>query len=111
MHDLIIIGAGPAGLTAAIYAGRFKLNTLIFEKMSAGGQILLSPSIENYPGFPEGVSTFELMDKFKKQVEGLGLSIEDKEVLEISSNGKFYRVKTQDKNFEAKSRKANSESK
>ncbi len=49
MHDLIIIGAGPAGLAAAIYAGRFKLDTLVFEKMSVGGQILLSPSIENYP--------------------------------------------------------------
>ncbi len=102
MRDLIIIGAGPAGLTAAIYAGRFKLDTLILEKMSAGGQILLSPSIENYPGFPEGVSTFELMDKFKKQVEDLGLGIEDKEALEISSNDKFYQIETQDKIFEAK---------
>lgn len=102
MHDLIIIGAGPAGLTAALYAGRFKLDTLIFEKMSAGGQILLSPSIENYPGFPEGVSTFELMDKFKKQVEALGLRIEDKEALGVSSNEKFHQVKTRDENFEAK---------
>jgi len=102
MHDLIIIGAGPAGLTAAIYAGRFKLDTLVLEKMSAGGQILLSPSIENYPGFPEGVSTFELMDKFKKQVEDLGLCIEDKEAFEISPRGRFYQIKTQDKVFEAK---------
>jgi len=102
MHDLIIIGAGPAGLTAALYAGRFKLDTLIFEKISAGGQILLSPSIENYPGFPEGVSTFELIDKFKKQVEDLGLALESKEVLEVIPEGKFYRVKTQDGDFEAK---------
>jgi thioredoxin reductase (NADPH) len=102
MHDVIIIGAGPAGLTAALYAGRFKLDTLIFEKISAGGQILLSPSIENYPGFPEGVSTFELIDKFKKQVEGLGLKLESKEVLEVIPEGKFYRVKTQEGDFEAK---------
>ncbi|MDD2680373.1 MAG: thioredoxin-disulfide reductase [Candidatus Omnitrophica bacterium] len=102
MHDLIIIGAGPAGLTAALYAGRFKLDTLIFEKMSAGGQILLSPAIENYPGFPEGISTFELMDKFKQQVEGLGLKIEDKEVAGVLADGKFYQVKTQDDIFKAR---------
>lgn len=102
MHDLIIIGAGPAGLAAAIYAGRFKLDTLVFEKLSVGGQILLSPSIENYPGFPEGVSTFELIDKFKRQVFDLGLKIEEEEALEISPSGKFYQVRTQGRTFEAK---------
>ncbi|MCX5695277.1 MAG: thioredoxin-disulfide reductase [Candidatus Omnitrophica bacterium] len=102
MHDLIIIGAGPAGLTAALYAGRFKLDTLIFEKMSAGGQILLSPTIENYPGFPEGISTFSLVDKFKKQVEDLGLRIEEKEVVEIIPEDKFYQVKTTDGIFQTK---------
>ena len=102
MHDLIIIGAGPAGLTAAIYAGRFKLSTVVFEKISAGGQIILSPSIENYPGFPEGISTFELIDKFKKQVEGLGLNIESKEVLELIPDNGFYQVKTQGEVFKAK---------
>ncbi|MBP7836232.1 MAG: thioredoxin-disulfide reductase [Candidatus Omnitrophica bacterium] len=103
MHDLIIIGAGPAGLTAALYAGRFKLDTLVFEKMSAGGQILLSPEIENYPGFPEGVSTFELMDKFKQQVESLGLKIDDQEVLEIVEQRGSYQVRTQAGNFGARS--------
>ncbi|MDD5662390.1 MAG: thioredoxin-disulfide reductase [Candidatus Omnitrophica bacterium] len=102
MHDLIIIGAGPAGLTAALYAGRFKLDTLIFEKMSAGGQILLSPTIENYPGFPEGISTFDLMDKFKQQVEDSGLNIENQEVLGVVPEGKLYQVKTQEGVFNAK---------
>jgi len=102
MYDLIIIGAGPAGLAAALYAGRFKLNTLIFEKMSPGGQILLSPSIENYPGFPEGVSTFELIDKFKKQIEDLGLIVQDKEVLEIVPTGPTYLVKTSAGDFKTK---------
>lgn len=102
MHDLIIIGSGPAGLTAALYSGRFKLNTRIFEKMACGGQILLSPSIENYPGFPEGISTFELIDKFKKQVESLGLNIEDDEVLEVIPEGGFYRIKTRGGDFETK---------
>ncbi|MDD5247193.1 MAG: FAD-dependent oxidoreductase, partial [Candidatus Omnitrophica bacterium] len=50
-YDLIIIGAGPAGLTAGLYAGRFQINTLIMEKISFGGQITLSSTIENYPGF------------------------------------------------------------
>ena len=102
MHDLIIIGAGPAGLTAALYAGRFKLDTRVFEKFSCGGQILLSPSIENYPGFPEGVSTFDLIDKFKKQVEDLGLKVEDENVLEIVPDGRLYDVKTESGIFKAK---------
>lgn len=102
MHDLIIIGAGPAGLTAALYAGRFKLDTRIFEKMSIGGQILLSPAIENYPGFPEGLSTFDLIDKFKKQVEDLGLVIEDKEAVEIAPEDNFYLVKTKEGHFKTK---------
>ena len=102
MHDLIIIGAGPAGLAAALYAGRFKLDTRIFEKFSCGGQILLSPSIENYPGFPEGVSTFDLIDKFKKQVEDLGLKIESENVLEIIPDGQTYKVKTESGIFQAK---------
>ncbi|MCK9602943.1 MAG: thioredoxin-disulfide reductase [Candidatus Omnitrophica bacterium] len=107
MHDLIIIGAGPAGLTAALYAGRFRMNTLIFEKMACGGQIILSPQIENYPGFPGGISTFELADKFKKQVEELAVTIEDSEVTEIGQgleSGKaVFNVKTQNGNFQAKS--------
>jgi thioredoxin reductase (NADPH) len=107
MHDLIIIGAGPAGLTAAIYAGRFRMSTLVFEKMLPGGQILLSPAIENYPGFPEGISTDELIDKFKKQVKDLGITIEDKEVLRIKANpaskGATYNIKAEDKDYGAKS--------
>jgi thioredoxin reductase (NADPH) len=102
MHDLIIIGAGPAGLTAALYAGRFKIYTRIFEKLSCGGQILLSPSIENYPGFPEGVSTFDLIDKFKKQVEDLGLKVEDENVLEVIPDGRIYNVKTESGIFKTK---------
>ncbi len=100
MHDLVIIGAGPAGLTAALYAGRFRLNTAVLEKMTAGGQIILSSSIENYPGFPGGISTFELIDRFKKQVEDLGIEIQDKEAVEIKpglDNGSpVYEIRTKD---------------
>lgn len=117
IYDLIIIGAGPAGLSAGLYAGRFRLNTLILEKMSAGGQIMLSSTIENYPGFPAGISTTELIDKFKKQVEEVGVKIEYSEVLEISekssSNRNFrelkaelpqiYTVRTSGGSFDARS--------
>jgi thioredoxin reductase (NADPH) len=107
MHDLIIIGAGPAGLTAALYAGRFRLKTAILEKMIVGGQIILSGSIENYPGFPGGVSTLELIDRFKKQVEDVGIEIENNEALEIrsvsQSGSLFYEVKTADSLLQTKS--------
>ncbi|MDD5252887.1 MAG: thioredoxin-disulfide reductase [Candidatus Omnitrophota bacterium] len=82
-HDLIIIGAGPAGLTAALYAGRSRLNTLMIEKMAPGGRILMSESIENYPGFPGGVTTVELIDRMEKQVRELGVKFESDEVLDL----------------------------
>ena len=93
-RDLVIVGAGPAGLAAALYAGRFKLDTLIFEKISCGGQILLSPSIENYPGFPGGISTFDLVDKMKQQVEETGIRIESADVLGITPANGLFEVKT-----------------
>ncbi len=102
MHDLIIIGAGPAGLTAALYAGRFRLNTLILEKMACGGQIILSATIENYPGFPGGIFSAELIEKFKRQIEELGIKIENKEVLEIKQTAGGFQVKTHDRLLETK---------
>ena len=83
MRDVVIIGAGPAGLTAALYCGRYRLKTALLERMTAGGQIILSSSIENYPGFPGGISTFELIDKFIKQVQEVGIEIENKEIVEV----------------------------
>ncbi|MDD5128907.1 MAG: thioredoxin-disulfide reductase [Candidatus Omnitrophica bacterium] len=83
IYDLIIVGAGPAGLTAALYAGRSRLNTLMIEKMAPGGRILMSESIENYPGFPGGVTTVELIDRMEKQVRELGVRFESDEVLDL----------------------------
>ena len=107
MYDLIIIGAGPAGLTAGLYAGRYRLNTLILEKMSLGGQIIFSPTIENFPGFPGGISTQELVERFKKQIDELGINIEIEEVQEIAPASKsktfIYNIKTKNKTYETKS--------
>ncbi|NQT81134.1 MAG: thioredoxin-disulfide reductase [Candidatus Aminicenantes bacterium] len=81
--DVVILGAGPAGLAAAIYTGRARLNTLVLEKGVPGGQILLTDFVENYPGFPEGVIPFELMENFRKQAEKFGAKIEIDEAREI----------------------------
>lgn len=82
-HDLIIIGAGPAGLTAALYAGRAGLKTVVLEKMTVGGRILMSEVIENFPGFPGGVSTHELISRMEEQVKALGIAIESEQALSI----------------------------
>jgi thioredoxin reductase (NADPH) len=107
MHDLVIIGSGPAGLTAALYAGRYRLNTLVLEKMGVGGQIILSPTIENYPGFPGGISTVELTDRFHKQIQELGINVEMSEVLAIykasESENPVYKVVTKEKSYDTKS--------
>ncbi len=80
--DIIIIGAGPAGLTAAVYAGRAGKSVLVLEKNSIGGQIASSPKVDNFPGM-QGISGMELADKLYTQAESLGADIELEEVLEI----------------------------
>lgn len=83
MYDLIIIGAGPAGLTAGIYALRAGLKTLILEKETIGGQISSSPLVQNYPGF-SSISGAELSNNLYEQVESLGGEVEIEEVLKIN---------------------------
>jgi len=71
-YDVIIIGAGPAGLAAAIYAARMKMKVLVLESTLLGGRAVYAPLVENFPGFPEGISGAELADKMVKQAERFG---------------------------------------
>lgn len=103
MEDLIIIGGGPAGLTAGLYAARSRLKTLLLEKLSPGGQVLLTDWVENYPGFPEGVSGFELMDRMRRQAEGFGLNIQSREVVRLHLAPDKKEVVTADGPLEARS--------
>jgi len=102
MYDLIIIGAGPAGLTAAIYAARGGLKTAVVESMMPGGQAASTEKIENYPGFPEGISGFELTNLFYKQAinQGTEFIFEPVEKMELEKNLK--RVHTNQQVLEAK---------
>jgi len=83
IYDAIIIGGGPAGLTAGIYLSRARMNTLLIEKAIPGGQVNLTEIIENYPGFPHGIAGPELMQKMEEQAVQFGLRIEYGEVAEI----------------------------
>ncbi len=102
--DVAIIGGGSAGYTAGIYTAREDLNTAIFEKEMTGGMAGITDMVENYPGFPEGITGPELMDKFKKQAERFGVTFEEFTPVNeiIKQDGKFL-LKSNDENFYAKS--------
>ena len=94
IYDAVIIGGGPAGLTAGIYLSRARMSTLLIEKALPGGQAILTEIIENYPGFPHGIMGPELMQKMEEQSVGFGLKIEYGEVAEIKiKEGKENKVK------------------
>ena len=101
MYDIIIIGGGPAGLTAALYAKRANKNVLVIEKETFGGQITFSPKVENIPGFLE-LSGNEFAEKLVDQVLNQGADFESAEVLSLEDNGDVKKVVTDFGEFEAK---------
>ena len=103
LHDLIIIGAGPAGLAAGLYAARDKQDVVLIEKLSPGGQVLSTDWVENYPGFPEGVSGFELMDNIRKQAERFDLKILSREVQGVDFNRQMKHLSLASGSMEARS--------
>ena len=102
MYDIIVVGAGPAGLTAAIYARRADKSVLVLERGTFGGQITYSPRIENYPGFNE-ISGNELAEKLMEQAMNLGAEIEMTEVTGVDNSGTFFTVRSEDGDYMAKS--------
>ncbi len=102
MYDLIIIGSGPGGFTSAIYGGRAMLSTLLITGSSLGGSMALTVEIENYPGFPEGISGQELTELMQRQAERFGAEVEMDEVTSVDLGTHPFKVKTHGRELEAK---------
>ncbi|MBL7148836.1 MAG: thioredoxin-disulfide reductase [Candidatus Cloacimonetes bacterium] len=102
-YDVAIVGGGPAGLSAAIYAARGGLKTVIFEKALVGGQITVTAEVENYPGFEESVSGFDIVDKMQKQAEKFNAEIKIEEVKAIGLEGLCKIVETNKATYRVKS--------
>ncbi len=103
IKNVVIIGSGPAGLTAAIYLSRADLKPLVFAGVSWGGQLMLTTDVENYPGFVEGIQGPELMDKFRKQAERFGAEILNENVTAVDFSKKPFKVTAGGKDYFAKS--------
>jgi thioredoxin reductase (NADPH) len=103
MHKLVIIGSGPAGLTAAIYAARGNLAPVVYAGYMYGGQLMLTSDVENYPGFPGGVEGPELMEAFRKQAERFGALIENVDVTRVDLSERPYKIWAGDAMVEADS--------
>ena len=102
-YDIAIVGAGPAGLSAAIYAARGGLKTVVFEKAMIGGQIVVTADVENYPGFEENMTGFQIADKMQKQAKKFDAEIKLEEVKAIGTEGLCKVVETSKSQYKVKS--------
>ena len=102
-NQLTIVGSGPAGLTAALYAARGNINPLVIEGFPAGAQLTLTTDVENYPGFPDGIMGPELMDKFRDQAIRFGAEIVNGEVSKVDFSSKLHLVLDDNTEIETKS--------
>lgn len=102
IYDMVIIGGGPAGYTAALYAARAGLNAVVLEKLSPGGQMALTSELDNYPGFPDGVDGFALAEQMQQQAERFGSKTEYALAEEVDLHADPKRLKTSEGTFYAK---------
>ena len=102
VHEVVILGSGPAGLTAAIYCARANLKPVVVEGLAAGGQLMNTTDVENYPGFPEGVQGPELMDLFKRQAERFGATFVSGDATRVDLSGSPLKVWTDESEFHAR---------
>jgi len=102
VENVIVIGSGPAGLTAAIYAARDDFNPLVIEGMNAGGQLLLTTTVENFPGFADGILGPALMDQMHRQAEKFGARFVREDVVDVDFSAQPYKVKTASATYETK---------
>ena len=102
-ENLVVIGSGPAGLTAALYAGRANLNPLLITGNELGGQVSITYEVENYPGFPDGTTGPEIVESMRKQAEKFGARTEINEVTQVDfTHGSPFKIKTHSDEYEAK---------
>ncbi len=102
VENIVIIGSGPAGYTAALYNARARLDPLVLAGRESGGQLMLTTDVENYPGFPEGVQGPEMMELFRKQAERFGARVVDENAVEVDFSSRPFKIKAESEEYEAK---------